>query len=192
MKFTGKISGIGRTLKGTLTVTLESDMTDPAGILGLSQADKLDVEIKKHREKRSLDANAYYWLLCSRLAEALHVSKPYMHNYLMRRYGQIELIGGQAVYIIIPDTDEAREKVDEEQLYHLKPTAQVKEGKDGVMYRTYMMLKGSSAYDTKEMSDLIEGLIGECKQMGIETLQPEELERMMAAYGKKIEKRTDR
>lgn len=192
MKFTGKISGIGRTLKGILTVTLESDMTDPAGILGLSQADKLDVEIKKHREKRSLDANAYYWLLCSRLAEALHVSKPYTHNYLMRRYGQIELIGGQAVYIVIPDTDEAREKVDEEQLYHLKPTAQVKEGKDGVMYRTYMMLKGSSAYDTKEMSDLIEGLIGECKQMDIETLPPEELERMMAAYGKKVEKRTDR
>lgn len=95
------------------------------------------------------------------------------------------------MYIVIPDTEEVREKVDEEQLYHLKPTAQVKEGKDGVMYRTYMMLKGSSAYDTKEMSDLIEGLIGECKQMGIETLPPEELERMMAAYGKKIEKRAD-
>ena len=60
------------------------------------------------------------------------------------------------------------------------------------MYRTYMMLKGSSEYDTKEMSHLIDGLVSECKEMGIETLPPEELERMMAAYGKKIEKCTDR
>ena len=52
-----------------------------------------------------------------------------------------------------------------------------------------MMLKGSSEYDTKEMSHLIDGLVSECKEMGIETLPPEELERMMAAYDRKIKKR---
>lgn len=105
MKFLGKISGIGRTLNGILTVTIESRQMDPVSATKLSQADSLDVEIKKHRKKRSLDANSYYWLLCSKLAEAMHVSKPYMHNRLLRRYGQIEIIGGQAVYIVIPDTD---------------------------------------------------------------------------------------
>lgn len=191
MKFTGKISGIGRTLTGTLTVTIESGQMEPAAVMNLSQMDSLDVEIEKHREKRSLDANSYYWLLCSRLAETMDVTKPFAHNYLLRRYGQIEMIGGKAVYIVIPDTDEAKNKVDEEQLYHLKPTSQIKAGKDGMMYRTYMMLKGSSAYDTKEMSVLIDGLVNECRDAGIETLPPEELERMMIAYGKKIEKRAD-
>lgn len=191
MKFIGKINGIGRTLNGILTVTIESIKVDPAAVMKLSQADSLDVEIKKHREKRSLDANSYYWVLCSRLAEAIKVTRPYMHNCLLRRYGQIEMIGGQAVYIVIPDTDEAKMEVDEAQLYHLRPTSQVKTGKDGEMYRTYMMLKGSSAYDTKEMSVLIDGLVSECREAGIETLPPEELERMMAAYGKKIEKRAD-
>lgn len=192
MKFIGKINGIGRTLNGILTVTIESRQMDPAAAMKLSQVDRLDVEIEKHREKRSLDANNYYWLLCSKLAEASNVSKPYAHNFLLRRYGQIEMIGGQAVYIVIPDTDEAKREVDEAQLYHLRPTSQVKEGKDGGMYRTYMMLKGSSAYDTREMSVLIDGLVSECRDAGIETLPPEELERMMAAYGKKTEKRTDR
>lgn len=192
MKLKAKIKDIGRTLAGSYTLTLESPQISTDEATGLSQEEWLDVEVKKHRRKRSLDANSYYWLLTSRLAEAINVSKPYMHNYLLRRYGQIEMIGGQAIYIVIPDTEEAQKQVDEEDLYHLKPTSQVKEGRDGMMYRTYMMLKGSSAYDTREMSMLIDGLVGECKGAGIETLPSEELERMMREYGKKIEKRTDR
>lgn len=44
------------------------------------------------------------------------------------------------------------------------------------------MLAGSSTYDTKEMSELINGLVTECKEQGIETLPPDELARMMAEY----------
>lgn len=191
MKLIGRIKDIGRTLTGSLTITLETRQMDTAEAMELSKLDGLDVEIKKRRKKRSLDANAYYWTLVSKIADALHVSKPYIHNCLLRKYGQIEVIGGQAVYTVIPDTAEAQKAVDEAQAYHLMPTSQVKEGKGGMMYRTYMMLKGSHEYDTKEMSHLIDGLVSECKEMGIETLPPEELERMMAAYGKKTEKRAD-
>lgn len=192
MKFVARIKDMGRTLSGSLTITLESRQMDTAEALALSQEEGLDVEIRKKRRKRSLDSNAYYWKLASEAADMLHVSKPYMHNYLLRRYGQIAIIDGQAVYAVLPDTDEAQKAVDEAQTYHLKPTSQVKPGKGGIMYRTYMMLKGSSEYDKKEMSHLIEGLVSECKEMGIETLPPTELERMMMEYGKKIEKHTDR
>lgn len=191
MKFTAKIKDIGRTLTGSLTITLEGQRIDTAEAVELSGLDRLDVEIRKPRKKRSLDANAYYWKLASEAAEALHVSKPYIHNYLLRKYGQIEIIDGQGVYMVLPDTESAQKAIDEAQYYHLKPTSQVKEGKGGVMYRTYMMLKGSSGYDTKEMSRLIDGLVSECKDIGIETIPPEELERMMAAYEKKIKKRAD-
>lgn len=191
MKFTAKIKDIGRTLTGSLTITLEGQRIDTAEAVELSGLDRLEVEIRKQRKKRSLDANAYYWKLASEAAEALHVSKPYIHNYLLRKYGQIEIIDGQGVYMVLPDTESAQKAIDEAQSYHLKPTSQVKEGKGGVMYRTYMMLKGSSEYDTKEMSRLIDGLVSECKEMGIETMPPEELERMMAAYEKKIKKRAD-
>lgn len=182
MNLTAKIKDIGRTLDGKYTLTLESPQIVTEEAAGLSQEECLDVEIKKHRKKRSLDANSYYWLLLSKLAESLNVSKPYMHNSILRKYGQIERIDGQAVYIVIPDTDSAQKDVDEAQLYHLKPTSQVKEGKGGIMYRTYMMLKGSSMYNTKEMSILIDGIVNECKCMGIETIPPYELQRMMEAY----------
>ncbi len=188
MNFIGRIKDIGRTLGGSYTITLESPLIAMDEANGLSQLEKLDVVIKKHREKRSLDANAYYWKLASEVADALHVSKPYIHNYLLRKYGQIEIIDGRAVYIVIPDTVEAQEAVDEAQYYHLKATSQVKEGKDGIMYRTYMMLKGSSGYDTKEMSHLINGLVSECREMGIETVPPDELQRMMSAHAGKQEK----
>ena len=192
MKFTARIKDIGRTLAGSLTITLESQQMDADEATALLNMDKLDVEIKKHSKKRSKEANRYYWELSSRLAEALHVSKPYIHNYLLRKYGQLEIISGQAIYAVLPDTDEAMKKADEDQMVHLRPTSEVKMGKDGTMFRTYLMIKGSHEYNTKEMSELIDGLVIECKEMGIETLPPEELERMMAAYGRKAGKHDGR
>ena len=44
------------------------------------------------------------------------------------------------------------------------------------------MLRGSSTYDTREMSDLINGLVSECREMGIETMTPDQLAEMMALY----------
>lgn len=51
------------------------------------------------------------------------------------------------------------------------------------------MLRGSSTYDTAEMSALIDGLVSECKEQGIETIPPQELERMMEMYEKNWRKR---
>ena len=40
------------------------------------QDKQLRITAKQWREKRSLDANAYYWVLIAKLAEAMHISKP--------------------------------------------------------------------------------------------------------------------
>ena len=94
------------------------------------------------------------------------------------------VIDDQGVYTGLADTEEAQKAIDEAETYHLKPTSQVKPGKGGKMYRTYMMWRGSSDYDTKEMSRLIDGPVSECKEPGTETLPPAEIERMMEAYEK--------
>ena len=136
------------------------------------------VEAKPWRAKRSLDANGYYWCLLTKLAEAIRVSKPAAHNLMLRRYGQVETVDGKPIYLVLPESDEAEEKALEAETYHIKPTSEVKAGKDGRMYRTYIMLRGSSSYDTREMSVLIDGLVDECKRVGIETMTPEELARL--------------
>ena len=150
----------------------------------------IEFTIGKEKRHRSLDANAYYWQLVTKLADVFRTSKPAMHNILLRRYGQYEMVDGKAVYIVIPDTPQAEKKILEDEYVHLKPTSQVKTGKDGQSYRTYMMLKGSHDYDTREMSVLIDGLVSECKEADIETIPPEELRRLMEKYARTHEKAT--
>lgn len=145
----------------------------------------VNIYITEQKRHRSLDANAYYWVLLSKLAEHMGVSKPFCHNFLLGRYGQIEVFGGKPVFVVIPETEDATREAQEDSFVHLRATAQTKEGRDGLLYRTYMMLRGSSTYDTAEMSKLIDGLVSECKECGIETLTPQEIERMMQEYARK-------
>ena len=151
---------------------------------------KLSVEMKQYRKKRSLDSNSYYWVLVQKIAEALNQSTSWTHNYMLRKYGQIEIIDGKAVYLVIPDTETAQSRADEAETYHIKPTSQVKEGKGGIMYRTYMMLRGSHEYNTEEMSHLIDGAVSDAKDLGIETLPPDEIKRMMNYDAKRNDTRS--
>ena len=64
---------------------------------------------------------------------------------------------------------------------HLKPTQKTLSKGDS-LFRWYYQIKGSSEYNTAEMSRLIDGIVSECKELGIETLPPEELKRMMEGY----------
>lgn len=179
MRYTGFLKDLFLDWKSRRTrVTLEID-ANPEDLEKLKDK-KLTVEIKQYREKRSLDANAYYWQLLTQLADALNISKPAAHNRMLRQYGQLMIIDEQAVYTVLPDTAEAEKAINAAETYHLKPTSQVKQGKGGKMYRTYMMLRGSSDYDTKEMSVLINGLVEECKEQGIETIPPDELRRILS------------
>ena len=145
----------------------------------LLSADREKVwDLREHREKRSLTQNSYYWKLLSLTADKLKMSKPELHNRMLRKYGQRQYIGGLLVRIPIPDTDEAEEAALAAETFHITPTSDVKTGKDGRQYRTYLMLRGSSEYDTREMSVLLDGMINEAQQQDIETLTPMELERM--------------
>lgn len=166
---------------GKMDVTFEMD-SDITGELDAILEKPLRITAKLWREHRSLNANAYYFALLAKLAEAMHISKTRAHNLMLRRYGQDFILDGCLAYIVVPDTDEAEETALESETFHIKPTSEVRPGKDGRNYRTYKLLRGSHEYDTKEMSELIDGLVSEAKELGIETLPPQELEEMMRAY----------
>ena len=148
----------------------------------------LCLTVKKWSEKRSLDANAYYWVLITKLSEAIKVSKPRMHNLMLRRYGQMLFLDGQRVILMLPDTVAAEETALEAETFHVKPTTKIRKGTP-VNYRGYVLLRGSSDYNKAEMSALLDGLISECKEVGIETATPEELKRMMELYERNHSKR---
>lgn len=134
-----------------------------------------------HREKRSLNQNAYYHVLLGKVADKLRMSKTHLHNDMLRHYGQSMMIDGKPVCVMIPDTDESENIAWESDTVHLKPTSATIVGENGVTYRQWKMLRGSSSLDSREMAILIEGIVQEAKQLGIETLTPQELEEMRLA-----------
>lgn len=147
-------------------------------------------DVKPHREHRTLSQNAYYWVLLGKTADVLRMSKSALHNRMLRNYGQYMRINGQIVTTALPDTDDTEKMVLEAETYHLKPTSQVRLGKHDTMYRTYVFMRGSSDYNTKEMTVLLDGLIQEAQSVEVETLTPDELARMRE-YEQRKETRHD-
>lgn len=143
-----------------------------------SQKQDCEWEVKRHRRKRTLSQNAYYWQLVGQIADALRHPKEQIHNELLRSYGQIQGIDGRIITVTIPDTEKAWEQALRATSYHIKPTSQVKTGTKNQRFRTYVMLKGSHEMTTEEMSVLLDGAVREAQEVGIETLKPYELEMM--------------
>lgn len=150
----------------------------------IKQGRPYTVEIKEFRKKRSLDQNALYWKILGEFAGAMKMSNAEAHNRMLRDYGQLKRYGDKIGLVVLPDTEEIERQTLEDMTEHLKPTSQVKEGNDGRMYRTYMMLKGSSSYDTAEMTRLLDGLIEECRQIGIDVISDQERSLLEDLHGK--------
>lgn len=135
----------------------------------------LDVEIKQHRNKRSLDSNSYAWLLIGKIADILKTSKDEVYIEMLKRYGQREpkllSVVADAVDMVYRATNNHCCEVGESEL-------------NGKLFKHLAILIGSSHYDSKQMSILIDGIVSEAKELGIETMTPEQLAVMNEQWGK--------
>lgn len=183
MDLTGKITGISTnflTKKFELTVAVNEADSLANGYEELKDAELLDIRIRKHRNRRSLDANAYFHVLVDRLADRMGISKPRCKNIMIGRYGQPFYIDESETAEAVIKTNIPVAQMLENEMVHCMPCGQkIEDGKELVFYKIF---RGSSTYDTKEMSDLIDGTVGECRDLGVETLPPKELERMLALW----------
>jgi hypothetical protein len=170
---TGRIRDLTRNMDGSynLTVTVKDDCRSMVDQL---KDTSIDVEIKKHRNKRSLDANAYAWVLIGKLAEALRMDKADIYKQAIRE------IGGTSTIVCVPD--KALEAL--QNGWKTKgigwQTETMPSKLDGCT--NVVLYYGSSTYDTKQMSLLIDHLVQDAKEQGIETLPPAELERMIGKH----------
>ena len=181
MDLTGKITGIAVNLDARSPVITFEANEDIRPIISelqnLKAYEKLTISLKRWRKKRSLDANAYYWVLVSRIAEKLRSSKEEIHNLMLARYGQPEMDeNGSPVILSVLDRIDLSKRDD----IHVKAVGTGSVG--GKRFTHYLLLRGSHTYNTHEMSVLIDGVVSEAREMGIETLPPEELANMMAAW----------
>lgn len=154
----------------------------PTGVERLPE--DLAVSLAKWSSRRSLDANAYHWVLVSKIAKVLGQSQNYVHNMLLRDFGQPEIVNGHLVPFYIPDTtDDMAWSMETDQI-HLRMTSNAIDDGHGNRLRECFIIRGSHTYTTEEMSALIDGTVQEAKDLGIETMTPADLERMMGDYEK--------
>jgi hypothetical protein len=169
MKLRGQVTEIRKPFGKKPTITLEVS-ADPAELEQFQGMD-LDISLAKHREKRSKDANACLWACLGDIAEALHTDNWSVYLYMLERYGQFEYV------LVVPEAVERLKKVWRTISI---PDNTVVDGMIGVQ-----CFFGSSTYNTKEFSRLLDGVISEMKEMHIPTPPSEEMQAMIEEMGKK-------
>lgn len=125
-------------------------------------------EVKEHHEKRSLNANAYAWVLITKIADVLRADKEQTYLMLLKRYGQSEIVS------VLSDID-----VSGYFKYYEPIATATLQGKEFTHYKIY---KGTSEYNSKEMAIFIDGIVSECKEMDIETIPEAEIERLKTMW----------
>jgi hypothetical protein len=171
MKVTGKITDISidyKNNKPRLTLLINEKQSFIDNIDDLKDFEKLSIEIKKHREKRSLTANAYYWTLINQLSNKIEIGSQELHYNMLKDYGQVMLVP-----LLPTQNPNGYFKYYEE----FKKTEI--EGKEAIYYKVY---KPSSEMDSKEFWLLVKGLESECVIQDIEILEERKFKEMMEAY----------
>lgn len=178
MRATGKIVGANidfKTNKPVLMLEVNERNDFEQIVDELKDKDKLSIEVKPYREKRSLDANAYFFVLADKLAAKLNLSKEEVYR------NAIKDIGGVSETVCVKT----------------RAVERLCEGwsQNGIGWQTetfpskidgctnVILYYGSSTYDTEQMSRLIDHIVQDCRAVGIETRTPDEIANLLSMWG---------
>lgn len=178
MKITGRIVGANIDFNtGKPTISFEVNERNDFKLMvdELRDREKLTIEVKPYRARRSLDANAYCWVLIDRLAEKLCESK----EVIYRQY--ITHIGGNSEIVCVKN--------------HAVERLCSGWRRNGLGWQTetfdskisgctnVVLYYGSSVYDSAQMARLLDLIIQDCKELGIPTETPDEIAKLKAMWG---------
>lgn len=171
-ELTGKITNFSldfKTKKALLTLELNERDKATKMYDSLNRVETLDIDIDKHREKRSLDANSYAWVLISKIADCVGTSKDAIYIAMLKKYGQTFVCKIPNKHV---DRFKRSEKYWEE---HESLDAEEK----AQYFRVYV---GSSNYNKEEMSIFINGIVDEAKELDIDVRTPDQIAEMMSLW----------
>ena len=166
---------IGLNRKHRITVEVDRDYREDYERLKDAE---LDIEIKKHREKRSKSANAYFHVLVNKIAAERGGSDEATKASLVVEYGALAKdADGLTVGFKLPAS------VDVSTIYPYVKCFDTRE-ENGKLFKCYLVYKQTHLMDSKEMARLIDGAIEVAKELGIETDTPEQLARYKEDWNK--------
>jgi hypothetical protein len=157
----------------TTTAKMQQETAELKSII--TNGKQLTCEVKQYRQRRSLDANSYCWVIISKIVDVIRTNKDDLYIEMLKRYGQREpkliSVVSDAVDIIYRATQNHCCEVGESEL-------------NGKVFKHLAILIGSSQYDSKSMAVLIDGIVSEAKELDIETMPPAELAGLKEEWGR--------
>lgn len=175
MEIIGKIQGLTKDIADNsflLTIkTYDKNVINDCN--NLKDKDKLNIKIKPYRKNRSIDANSYCWVLCKKIADVIKTTKEDVYKMAIKDVGVFECIA-----IRKEATDRFIENWGSKGIGWFCEKSGLTINNQDKLFAYY----GSSVYNTKEMSILIDYLIDEAKQLDIETMSPNELKSLKESW----------
>ena len=158
-----------------LTVELDSwyrqDVYEAVNVISASDKPYI-MTIEKQKKRRSLNANAFCWILCQKIAEKVGTTKEVVYRKNIREVGSFEVVEMATVAV-----HRFVERWCSNGLGYMAEPCSEQNG-----FTSVIAYYGSSTYDTAEMSRLVDALIDEAKSLGIETMPPDEIERLKTSW----------
>lgn len=171
---TGEFHSIAFTADGKPLITFKVNEYHEAIKASQEFTEGVTLKVGKKNKKRSLDSNAYFWILVDKLSQRLNLPKEEIYRNAIRNIGgvsEIVCVQNKAVEKLCQgwqkmgigwQTDTMPSKI---------------EGCTNVV-----LYYGSSTYDQKQMTSLIDNIVQDCKAVGIETMTPTELARLLEGW----------
>ena len=172
-ELSGTIKGVSvdyQTGNSLLTLSINQKQSAINCFDDLHLEEKLSIKIDKYREKRSLNANAYCWVLIGKISDVLHISKDDCYLTMLKRYGQ-----GAVAKIPKKFADDFKRTCD-----YWEEHEKLQDEETAQYFRFWV---GSSKYNTEEMSIFIDGIVQEAKDLGIQTETPEQIANLKSLWG---------
>jgi len=172
MDVTGRLNDAYRTLEGQLCISFTVNAQPSQLGLDELRTDLLDITAQKHRRKRSLNANALLWKCIGDIAAAIGADKWEVYLKMLKRYGAFTYV------CVKPGAVEMLKR----QWRECEEVGLVKVGEQTAVQM--LCYYGSSTYDTKQFSRLLDGVISEMEEIGIETPTSERMRRCLEQWEK--------
>ena len=139
--------------------------------------DKVKVcKIDHKKKRRSLDANAYCFVLCQKIAEKIGNTKEFVYKQAIKQVGQFE---------IVPIRNDAVERwIEAWESKGLGWQSEIMRDSKLEGYTTTINYYGSSVYNVSEMSLLIDEIVTQATELKIPTITTREIEQLKEQWGR--------
>lgn len=166
IEFISKKPNLAINLDGTITATFSTDKSNLKSLDELPIGKELVISVKEYRPKRSLTQNAYLWAVLGEMASVVGNTKEEVYKAYIRDYGVYEVLPIKNIAV-----DAFVSKWGKNGLGWF--CEDIGESKlDG--YTKIIAYFGSSTYNTQEMSRIIDAVVEDAKEMGIQTMTASE------------------